>query len=120
VSQAVVYEYVPVVIEEVREKGASESGYVSKYRVIETKHRVVVTKILMTLLAPDGKTIVSRYDIPTRIVETEYSRGVVTVYVGVVKTAETPQPVTIQPVTGGGGTTTAQPPTTRGTLPELV
>ena len=117
-SQAVVYEYVPVVIEEVREKGASEFGYVSKYRIIETKHRVVVTKILMTLLAPDGKTIVSRYDIPTRIVETEYSRGVVTVYVGVVKTAETPQPVT-----GGERTTTAQPPTTattRGRLPELV
>jgi len=100
-SQAVVYEYVPVVVEETGEKSVSEAGYVSKYRIVETKYRAIITKLLVTLFSPDMQVVVSRYEVPTRFVETEYTRDTVTVFVGVVKATEQPQPVTTQPRGGG-------------------
>jgi hypothetical protein len=83
VSQAVVYEYVPIVIEEVMERAVSAAGYVSKYRILETIHRVYVTRIVSSLLAPDARTLLTVIAVNTRLLETEYTRGRATVFVGV-------------------------------------
>jgi len=88
VSQAVVYEYVPVVIEEVKERAVTVAGYVSKYRILETIHRVYVTRIVSSLLAPDAKTLLTVIAVNTRLLETEYTRGRSTVFVGVETLAE--------------------------------
>jgi hypothetical protein len=82
-SQAVVYEYVPVVIEEVKERAVTAAGYVSKYRILETIHRVYATRIVSSLLAPDARTLLTVIVVNTRLLETEYTRGRTTVFVGV-------------------------------------
>jgi hypothetical protein len=109
-SQAVVYEYVPVVIEEVEERAVTAAGYVSKYRILETIHRVYVTRIVSSLLAPDARTLLTVIAVNTRLLETEYTRGKSTVFVGVeayteqasaptpageAKTRPTPMPVAV-------------------------
>jgi hypothetical protein len=81
------YELVPVTIEQYVERTQRLAGYVSKYRIIETVVRVVVTRVNVELVAPDGSTVVSRYSIPTRYVETEYRRPL-TQFLGVVRLEE--------------------------------
>lgn len=87
-SQPVVYEYVPVVIEEVKETAVTATGYVSKYRILETIHRVYVTRIVSSLLAPDARTLLTVIAVNTRLLETEYTRGSTTIFVGVEMLAE--------------------------------
>ncbi len=100
----VVYEYVPVVVEEFAERGVGEGGYVSKFKITETVRRVVVTRLIMSLLSPDNQVVVSRFEVPTRFIETEYSLGALTVFLGVTRLSalpeKAPQP---QPVPAGGG-----------------
>ena len=78
----VVYETEEVRVEQFVERSVDYSGWVSKFRVITTILRTVVTKLNVRLLAPDRSTV-SQYSIPTRYVEKEEVRGVSTVFVGI-------------------------------------
>jgi hypothetical protein len=82
------YEPVTVTVEKHVERTMTSKGWVTKYRLIGTTVRVVVTKITYVLLSPDGKVEVSRYVLPTRYIETEYSLTPVTQYLGVVRLEE--------------------------------
>lgn len=74
-------------INEYRVKEVSDAGWVYYYRVYETVVRRYVTRILSRLLSPDGTVEVSRIEIPTSYLETEYVRERTTQYVGVTKIA---------------------------------
>jgi hypothetical protein len=90
------YEPVTVVVERHVERTATSVGWVSRFRIINTVVRVVVTRLTHVLLSPDGRVEVSRYVLPTRYVETEYSLPPLTQFVGVVRPEE---PIfTIQPI----------------------
>ena len=82
------YEPVTVTVERHVEKTERSRGWVTKYRLINTVVRVVVTKLTYILLSPDGTVEVSRYVLPTRYVETEYSLTPLTQFIGVVKLEE--------------------------------
>ncbi len=106
------YEVQPVTEEQFVERTIRHVGYVSKFRVYETIVRVVVTRVNVELVGPDGSTVVSRYSVSTRYVESEQKKPGMTVFLGVVKLEEattTPpaetrrpevQPVTTTPVRG--------------------
>ena len=81
------YESQPVQVEQYVERTIRQTGWVSKFRIFDTIFRVIVTRVTVELVAPDGSTVVSRYTLPTRYVETEY-RKPTTVFVGVVKASE--------------------------------
>jgi hypothetical protein len=74
-------------INEYRVREVSDVGWVYYYRVYETVVRRYVTRILSRLLSPDGTVEVSRIEIPTNYLETEYVRDRTTQYVGVTKLA---------------------------------
>jgi hypothetical protein len=94
------YETQQSVVETYAERTVRQTGWVSKYRILETIHRVIVTKVTVELVAPDGQTVVSRYVVPTRYVETEYRRAD-TVFLGVVRAGESTAPTTpTQPAYG--------------------
>ena len=82
------YEPVIVTVERPVERTLQSKGWVTKYRLISTIVRVVVTKVTYVLLSPDGSAEVSRYVIPTRYIETEYSLTPVTQYLGIVRLEE--------------------------------
>jgi hypothetical protein len=109
------YEVVPVVTEESAGKVVSETGWVSKYRIVSSVYRKWITALTVRLLAPDGSTLVSQYVLPTRFVETEYSLPQVTVFLGVVKVggaapvSTTTATATTTSATSPTGTPTAQP-----------
>lgn len=94
-----VYETTQVVQEQLVERTIRETGWVSRFRIIESRIRVIVTRVTVELVGPDGTTVVSKYATPTRYVETEYSRRT-TVFLGVTRIAPqfTIQPVTTAPV----------------------
>jgi hypothetical protein len=75
-------------VERLVEKTERSKGWVTKYRLINTVVRVVVTRLTYILLSPDGAVEVSRYVLPTRYVETEYSLTPLTQFIGVVKLEE--------------------------------
>jgi ribosomal protein S26 len=81
------YETQQAVVETYAERTIRQVGWVSKYRILETIHRVIVTMVTVELVAPDGQTVVSRYVVPTRYVETEYRRAD-TVFLGVVRVGD--------------------------------
>jgi len=110
------FEVQQIPVEQAVERTVKQTGWASKYRIYETVVRVVVTRVNVELVSPDGSTVVSRYVIPTRYVETEYTRST-TVFLGVVQvTGATTLPTTappateetrkyqVQPVAGGGQT----------------
>ena len=108
------YEPAIVTVERHVERTVTSKGWVTKYRLIGTTVRVVVTKITYVLLSPDGTVEVSRYVLPTRYIETEYSLTPVTQYLGVVRLEEAigvATPVTT-PAKGIAPTPTPAPPTT--------
>jgi hypothetical protein len=82
------YEPVIVTVERLVERTLQSKGWVTKYRLISTIVRVVVTRVTYVLLSPDGLVEVSRYVIPTRYIETEYYLPPVTHYLGVVRPEE--------------------------------
>ena len=84
---SLVYETQQSVVETYAERTVRQVGWVSKYRILETIFRVIVTRVTVELIAPDGQTVVSRYVVPTRYVETEYRRAN-TVFLGVVRMEE--------------------------------
>ena len=100
------YEVVPVTIEQQVERTVRQTGYVSAYRIIETIIRVIVTRVNIELIAPDGSTVLSKYALPTRYVETEYRRPM-TIFLGVTR-LEAPQPATPQQATTTTPTSVAQ------------
>ena len=103
------YEVVPVVMEESAGEVVSETGWVSKYRIMSSVYRKWITALTVRLLAPDGSTLVSQYVIHTRFVETEYSLPQVTVFLGVVKVGgAAPAPTATATTTSPAGTPTAQ------------
>jgi hypothetical protein len=87
------YETQQSVVETYTERTIRQIGWVSKYRILETTFRVIVTRVTVELVAPDGQTVVSRYVVPTRYVETEYRRAN-TVFLGVVRVEESTAPTT--------------------------
>jgi hypothetical protein len=90
------YEPVTVVVERYVDRTVTSRGWVTKFRIINTVVRVIVTRITNVLLSPDGRVEVSRYVVPTRYVETEYSLPPLTQYVGLVRLEE--PTLTTQPV----------------------
>jgi hypothetical protein len=102
------YETQQSVVETYAERTVRQTGWVSKYRILETIHRVIVTKVTVELVAPDGQTVVSRYVVPTRYVETEFRRAN-TVFLGVVKAEESTPSTPTAPATTLGSTTPAKP-----------
>jgi hypothetical protein len=84
------YERVIVPVEVSREVTVSEPGWVSRFRVVETVIREYATRVVYTLLSPDMKTVISVYEIPTRIL---LSTSVLafTEFLGVAKLAEIQQ-----------------------------
>jgi hypothetical protein len=90
-----IYETAQLVQEQLIERTIRETGWVSRFRIIESVIRVVVTRVTVELMDPNGTTVVSKYATPTRYVETEYRRRT-TVFLGITRIA---QPVTTQPVT---------------------
>jgi hypothetical protein len=87
------YETQQSVVETYAERTIRQTGWVSKYRILETIFRVIVTMVTVELVAPDGTTVVSRYVVPTRYVETEYRRAD-TVFLGVVRAEGSTAPTT--------------------------
>jgi len=85
-------------INEYRVREVTDLGWVHYYRVYETVVRRYVTRVLSRLLSPDGTVEVSRIEIPTNYLETEYVRDRTTQYIGVTRIA-------------GSGTTSAARPT---------
>jgi hypothetical protein len=108
VSEPVYYEIVVVPVEVSREITVSEPGWVSRYRIVETVIREYATKVIYSLLSPDMRTVISVYEVPTRIL---LSTSVLafTEFLGVAKLAEiqrkTQQQVQL-PATPGRGTVT--------------
>jgi hypothetical protein len=94
-----VYETTRAVQEQLVERTIRETGWISRFRIIETLVRVIVTRVTVELVGPDGTTVVSRYATPTRYVETEYTRDRTTVFLGFTRIAQPTPPFTIQPVT---------------------
>jgi hypothetical protein len=86
----VYYEKIVVPVEAGREITVSEPGWVSRYRVIETVIREYATKVVYSLLSPDMKTVISVYEVPTRILLST-SVLVFTEFLGVAKLAEIQQ-----------------------------
>ena len=86
-------------------KEIADPGWVSYYRVYETVVRRYVTKIVSRLLSPDGSVELSRIEIPTNYLETEYVKDRTSQYIGITKIA--------------GGTRYATTPTTGGTAPNI-
>jgi hypothetical protein len=86
-------------------KEIADPGWVSYFRVYETVVRRYVTKIVSRLLSPDGSVELSRIEIPTSYLETEYVKDRTSQYLGITKIA--------------GGTRYATTPTTGGTTPAI-
>ena len=99
---SIAYETQQSVVETYAERTVRQTGWVSKYRILETIFRVIVTKVTVELVAPDGSTVISRYVVPTRYVETEY-RSANTVFLGVVRAEESTAPTTPIQVAHGRG-----------------
>jgi hypothetical protein len=83
----------------------ADPGWVSYYRVYETVVRRYITKIVSRLLSPDGSVELSRIEIPTSYLESEYVRDRTSQYIGLTKIA------------GGAGYATR--PTTGGMSPNI-
>jgi hypothetical protein len=75
------------VINEYGVKEISDVGWVSYYRVYETVVRRYVTKIVSRLFSPDGSVEVSRIEIPTSYLESEFVKDRTSQYIGVTKIA---------------------------------
>jgi len=86
------YEVEPIVIESFSERTVRVGGYASKFKVFETVHRVIVTRVLSELLSPDGSVLTSFY-VDTRYIETEYVGDKITKFLGLTRIAELPQVV---------------------------
>lgn len=108
-SEPVYYEKIVVPVEASREITVSEPGWVSRYRVVETVIREYATKVVYSLLSPDMKTVISVYEVPTRILLST-SVLVFTEFLGVAKLAEIQQKAQQQVQT---------PTTPRAVLPSL-
>jgi len=76
-----------LVINEYGVKEVSDVGWVSYYRVYETVVRRYVTRIVSRLFSPDGSVEVSRIEIPTSYLESEYVKDRTSQYIGVTKIA---------------------------------
>jgi hypothetical protein len=71
--------------------------YVSNYKIYETVVRRYITKIVSRYISPDGIEV-TRIEIPTSYLESEYVSGMTTRFVGV-------QPVPVPPSQQTRGTT---------------
>jgi len=85
------------VTERLEARTVRETGWASRFRVIESVIRVIVTRLDYELLSPEGQ-IVSRYSVDTRFVETEYVAGRTTVFLGVVRSQPQPTPTPKPPI----------------------
>jgi len=122
------YEIEPLIVERFVERVVRVGGYVSRFKVYETIHRLIVTRILSELVSPDGRVLTSFY-VDTRFVETEYTVGRTTKFLGIERLVElqlgapvappgvvTP-PVIMPPEQSGQPSTPITPP---GTVTPLV
>jgi len=98
---------------------------VSRFRVYVTKIRHVVTQLIVERTLPDG-TLVTRYAIATRFIETEYEGGRTTQFltaylvpiIGAGGAEATPQPVSSSS-TAVGSSTTSEAIVARRSLPAM-
>jgi len=94
----VVYETetVPEIIR--TETTASEKGWVSRYRIIQTVVSVIATRLVVRLLSPDGSVVVSQYSVPTQIVLSTYRKPPITQFLGIGKAEVLPPQTQPSPV----------------------